>query len=260
MSLTKTYMFIEERLEEILNILNENGRVKVKDLSKRFNVSEGMIRKDLQKLEKSHSIKRTYGGAMLDRQIGSNTSLTTRMHMNQSTKELIAKKAFDIIKDEDIIFLDTSSISLMLANLLAYSSKNITLITNMPIIATLFNNNETVSIICIGGVYDKKSGGLLGSEVIKNIKKYKFNKSFVGSSGVNLANHTVGTVSLEDGNVKEAIISHSKEAFLLVEAVKFNVDGTYSFAELDDFYGIITNSDLNDDLKEKLNKSTIKIL
>ena len=31
-------MFTEERLEQILNILDKNGRVKVKDLSELFNV------------------------------------------------------------------------------------------------------------------------------------------------------------------------------------------------------------------------------
>lgn len=38
-------MFTEERLNEILNILNTYGKVKVKDLSKKFNVTEDCIRK-----------------------------------------------------------------------------------------------------------------------------------------------------------------------------------------------------------------------
>ena len=45
-------MFMEERLNEILEIINKEKKVLVKDLSKRFNVSESMIRKDLHKLER----------------------------------------------------------------------------------------------------------------------------------------------------------------------------------------------------------------
>ena len=45
-------MFIEERYNHILALLEQNGKVLVKDLSKTFNVSESMIRKDLQLLEK----------------------------------------------------------------------------------------------------------------------------------------------------------------------------------------------------------------
>lgn len=40
-------MFVEERHQEILRLLNENEKVKVKELSKRFEVTEDCIRKDL---------------------------------------------------------------------------------------------------------------------------------------------------------------------------------------------------------------------
>lgn len=253
-------MFTEERLEQILNILNKNGRVKVKELSEQFNVSEGMIRKDLQRLEKDGVLQRTYGGAILNRKISKNSSITTRMNINLSSKELISKKAFELIEDGDVVFLETSSINFLLAKLLANSTKKITLITNMSIIPPLFNENETVKLICIGGVYDNKSGGVLGSEVIKSISKYTFNKGFLGSSGVNLITNSVGTVTLEDGNVKELVVSISKEAFLLVEKEKFNVDSTYRFATLNEFDAIITDSDISDEIRAKLKELTIKLI
>ena len=61
-------MFMEERLNEILAIIKEEKKVLVKELSEKFNVSESMIRKDLQRLEKEGKIKRTYGGAILERE------------------------------------------------------------------------------------------------------------------------------------------------------------------------------------------------
>ena len=253
-------MFTEERLEQILSILNETGRIKVKELSERFNVSEGMIRKDLQRLEKSEALQRTYGGAILNRKISKNSSITTRMNVNLNSKELISQKAFALIEDGDVVFLDTSSINFLLAKLISNSTKNLTLITNMSLIPPLFNDNETVKLICIGGVYNNKSGGVFGSEVTKSISKYTFNKGFVGSSGINLITNSVSTVTLEDGNVKEIIVSNSKEVFLLVEKEKFNVDGTYRFATLDDIDVIITSSDLTDEIIEKLSKSTIKLI
>lgn len=253
-------MFTEERLEQILNILNKNGRVKVKELSERFNVSEGMIRKDLQRLEGDGFLQRTYGGAIVNREISKNSSITTRMNVNLNSKELISKKAFDLIEDGDVIFLEPSSINLLLAKLIANSIKKITLITNMSMIPPLFNDNETVKVICIGGVYDNKAGGVFGSEVIKSISKYIFDKGFLGSSGVNLITNSVGTVTLEDGNVKELIVSNSKEVFLLIEKEKFNVDSTYRFATLEEFYAIITDSDISDEIRDSLKKLTVKLI
>jgi DeoR/GlpR family transcriptional regulator of sugar metabolism len=253
-------MFTEERLEQILNILNKNGRVKVKELSEQFNVSEGMIRKDLQRLERDGVLQRTYGGAILNRKISKSSSITTRMKVNLSSKELISKKAFDLIEDGDMIFLESSSINFLLAKLIANSTKKITLITTMSIIPPLFNDNETVILICIGGVYDNKSGGVLGSEAIKSISKYTFNKGFLGSSGVNLITNSVGTVILEDGNLKELIVSNSKEVFLLVEKEKFNVDSPYRFATINEFDAIITDSDITDEIGEKLKNLTVKLI
>ena len=50
-------MFVEERHQEILRLLNENEKVKVKELSKRFEVTEDCIRKDLASMESKESFK-----------------------------------------------------------------------------------------------------------------------------------------------------------------------------------------------------------
>lgn len=253
-------MFTEERHEQILNLLNNNGRVKVKDLSEIFKVTEGMIRKDLQRLEKEGALKRTYGGAILNREISKSSPITTRMNVSLDSKEVISKKAFDLIEDGDVIFIEASSINYLLAQLIASSTKKLTLITNMVIITPLFYDNETVQLICIGGIYDNKSGGVMGSEVIKGISKYYFNKGFLGSSGVNLNSSSVGTATSEDGNVKELVVNNSKEAFLLVEKDKFNLDCIYNYASLEDFDAIITDSDITEEIREHIKKLDIKLI
>lgn len=253
-------MFTEERLEQILEMLNKNGRVKVKELSEFFNVSESMIRKDLQRLESEQLLQRTYGGAILKRKFSESSPISTRLKEHADTKELIAAKAFGLISDGDVVFLESSSINYYLAKLIADSTKKITLITNMSIIPSLFNDNETVKLICIGGIYDRKAGGVLGSEVIKGISKYIFNKGFVGSAGIDLTTNSAYTVTPEDGNVKELVISNSKEAFLLVEKEKFDVDSTYRFAALQEFNAVITDSDISEGIREKMQQLSVKLI
>ena len=50
-------MFVEERHQEILHLLEVNDKVKVKDLSKRFEVTEDCIRKDLASMESRNLFK-----------------------------------------------------------------------------------------------------------------------------------------------------------------------------------------------------------
>ena len=51
-------MFTEERQSAIEKCLRENGKVKVKELSEIFQVTEDCIRKDLKILESFHRIIR----------------------------------------------------------------------------------------------------------------------------------------------------------------------------------------------------------
>lgn len=57
-------MFVSERLDEIIYLINQEGKVEVNKLSKKFNVSKDLIRKDLSKLEENGILERTYGGAV----------------------------------------------------------------------------------------------------------------------------------------------------------------------------------------------------
>ncbi|SHE31051.1 DeoR/GlpR family DNA-binding transcription regulator [Clostridium fallax] len=253
-------MFAEERSQEILNILNKNGKVLVKDLSVKFKVSEGMIRKDLQKLEKHGKLKRTYGGAITNRQIAEKTTISNRKIKNLNKKETISKKALTLIENNDTIFLDISSINLILAKLISKSDKKITLITNMIEIATIFDDTSNVKIICIGGIYDKKLGGIIGSEAIDAILKYRVNKAFIGSCGVNLQDNSISNFDLEEGNTKKAIISSAKVSYLLMEKEKFYYDGIYKFSHLNDIDGIICDAMPEQNICKTLKKYNVSII
>ncbi|MCY6372806.1 DeoR/GlpR family DNA-binding transcription regulator [Clostridium ganghwense] len=253
-------MFAEERLEQILDLLRENGKVLVKDLSIKFNVSEPMIRKDLQRLEKEGKIKRTYGGAILERNLAHNTSISSRMIKNLDLKKKIAQKAFEFIEENDMIFLDISSINFLLAEMIAKSNKRLTILTNMVEITTHFKNNLNTDIICIGGTYSKKLGGVIGSAAIENISKYRVDKAFIGSCGVNLLDNTVSNFDMEEGNTKKAIMNSGKNIYLVMENEKFYFDGAYKFAHLKDIDAIVTEQTPNSKICEVLEKNRIDLI
>ncbi len=73
-------MFLDERLEKILEILENEKKVKVTDLAEKFNVSEVIIRKNLKRLEQEGKLKRTHGGAiLLKEKMGKQSFLTLQV-------------------------------------------------------------------------------------------------------------------------------------------------------------------------------------
>lgn len=253
-------MFIEERLNQIIDILKEEGRVNVKDLSIKFNMSEPAIRKDLQRLEKEGKLKRTYGGAILERQKVETTNIETRLIKNTHIKSFIAEKAFKEINDGEMIFLDISSINYLLAKLIIERNKRVTIVTNMVEVSALLNNNTNTDLICIGGIYNKLLGGVIGSTAIESISKYRADKAFIGSCGVNVHESSISNFDLEEGNTKKAIMNYSKSVYVLIENEKFNLDGSYSFAALEDINIIITEGNPEKNIIQTLSKKNIILL
>lgn len=60
-------MLAIDRRGEILDRIQQEGSVKVPELSAEFKVTEETIRRDLEKLEAEGHITRTYGGAVLNK-------------------------------------------------------------------------------------------------------------------------------------------------------------------------------------------------
>lgn len=253
-------MFLDERLDRIMEMLREEGKVIVKELAETFQVSEGMIRKDLQKLEREGKLKRTYGGAILNRQLVSASELKERLINRSAQKERVAQKAYDLIEDGETVFLDISSINYMIAEKLSKSQKKVTVITNMSVIPPLFPAESKCEILSIGGVYNKELGGVIGSGAVAEILKYRVAKCFLGSCGVSLDFMGVTNFNIEEGNTKSAILSIAKKSFLVMENKKFNVEGVYRFSSLEEVDAIITEGAPEKHILKELEKIKMEVI
>lgn len=256
-------MFLDERLEKILEILKREKKVKVNQLSKEFNVSEVIIRKNLKRLELEGKLKRTHGGAILLKEIAHIITLEERIVNRTKQKEEIAQKILKNIKNGEVIFLDVTSINYIAAEYLSNSDKKITLLTNMPGITTFFNKNQKIKVIVIGGEYNKEIGGNVGIEAVKYIQNYNVDKSFIGSAGIDVDNLKVTNFEAHDGITKKEIIKISKESYLVTEHKKIGVFGSYKFSDLRDFDYLITEKnkkEYEEEILKIFEKNSIEII
>ena len=110
-------MFLEERQEIILQMLAQDGKVRVRELSEKFKVTEDCIRKDLGSLEKQGKLKRTYGGAVRLRENSHMVEVSKHRHTDVEAKQRIAQAAVRLIHEHDMVFLDISTSNLAIAEL-----------------------------------------------------------------------------------------------------------------------------------------------
>ena len=233
-------MFLEERYEKIIELLEKKGRVTVKELSQTFNVTEDCIRKDLRELENRGNLKRVYGGAMIQRNHSDIKPLDERKNINIDAKRSAALRAVDLIEEGDIIFLDVSTTNLEMAKILNKMDIKVTVVSNMLEIILELRKNPTIRTISIGGEFNKEVGAIVGAAANRYISEFTFDKAVIGVCGVNMDTGNISTLDLEDGNTKKTIIKCSNKSYVLMENEKFNYDEFFKFASITDISSIIT--------------------
>lgn len=247
-------MLPEERQNMIVQIVNETGSASVKELSIRFAITEDSIRKDLTALQKRGLIKKTYGGALKLDEDSQERYVSQRKGKYLPDKQKIAKKALQLMKDGDLIFLDISTTSIEIAKLLKTSGLSLTVVTNMVEVMLIMSGDAYNKLIFIGGSFSEGKDGFVGSLANREITSYRFDKSFMGVVGIDMKQASVMTYSLEDSMTKEAVVSSSRAAYLLLESRKLKKHGNYVYASLTDFAGAIAEKPLPNEAKAYFEK------
>ena len=104
------------RRATILNLLEENTKMSVVDLSVSTNVSVVTIRSDLEELEKEGLLKRTHGGAVINRNSRFTNDLEDRKRFKASEKEKIAQAAAELINNGDSLIINVGSTCAYICN------------------------------------------------------------------------------------------------------------------------------------------------
>ena len=253
-------MFLEERQEKILELLATNGKVLVKELAERFGVTEDSIRKDLSTLELDGKLKRTYGGAVAIREKLHVMEANKRRTIDVEAKRKIAAAAFKLIKPGDMIYLDISTINIVLAELIAKADNAFKVVTNMIDVLTILSRSPKVDLIFIGGKINRSRDGFCDGLASEMITRLKPDIAFIGVVGIDVKDNSVSTYQIEDGICKARVTDVSKKSYIVAEARKFSTDGNYTFAHVDDFDGVITDSKPKSDLLRSLNEHNVEII
>lgn len=254
-------MLAKERQNAIVEIINREGAVRVKKLSIQFNVTEDSIRKDLSLLEKKGLLKKTYGGAIKNRVNSHDRYVSQRIGKNVEEKRVIAAKAFDIIQDGDVVFLDISTINIELVKMIVEADKPVTVVTNMiDAILILLNAKETrTKLIFLGGKLNRGRDGFVGTITNRNITNYQFDKAFMGVVGIEPTRNRVYTYDIEDGLTKKSVMEVSNKCYMLMETEKLSKDGNYKYASIDEFTGLIMEKSPESSTVSKLKSYDINI-
>lgn len=247
-------MNITEKEQDLLNLLTHaNTVMTVKDISNKLFISEPTARRYLSSLSEKGLVVRTHGGAMINYNVSLNKSvpLYLRMTSLSETKELIAQKASELIKDGQFIFLDASSTSFHLLPFLR-TFRDITICTNgLKTAITLAEMN--INTIALGGEVNLSNLSCNSVETLDMIKNFNadilfFSCDALSSDGI-LTDNTK-----ESTHLRRQLLKTSAIKVLLMDSSKFNKKCYNNLCSLSDIDYFISDKPLPPELMAMLKK------
>ncbi len=225
-------MMQAERLSLILDKLNENGSVRVAELTKELRASEATIRRDIIELDKQGLLQKVFGGAVANTQPAKAMlrDMTTKAGLHSEEKLQIARYAASLIEDGEYVYLDAGTTTGAMISYLG--AKNITIVTNGARHA-LELAAMGLNVYVLAGHMKSFTEAIVGSGAVEEVQKYRFSKCFMGVDAIDMKNGMT-TSDMEESNIKRAAIACADEVFFLADSSKFDTVAPVRFASLGD--------------------------
>lgn len=214
-------MLLEERLDQICQIVNERGSVTTRELVELLEVSEATIRRDITTLAEQNRIIRAHGGIMAHNAANASledSKVSTRRSENREEKIKIGKVAASLINNNDFVYLDAgTSTEYMIDHITAYGAVFVTnALTNAVQLA-----KRGFTVYIIGGQVKSITEAIIDAEAAESLGKYNFTKGFFGTNGVS-EKQGFTTPDIREASIKSLAMSRCAECYVLCDSSKFN--------------------------------------
>ncbi|WP_152966266.1 DeoR/GlpR family DNA-binding transcription regulator [Ornatilinea apprima] len=251
-------LYMEERRQNILRLLDLQGKVSVTDLSTVFSVSEVTIRADLQALADSGLLIRTHGGALKADPALVDITLTSRRERKASEKSRIGQAAAQLVQDGDSIFLDSSSTALAIAPHLK-NRRNLTVLTNCIAVAQELMDAPEITVVMTGGRLRRDTASLVGGENLDVLARYNIQKGFFGAHGIDFV-EGLTDVSADEAEVKRLLVAKCRMVIAVLDASKWGRVGLSSFATFSSVRVIVTDTNAPAELVARARMEGVEVV
>nr|WP_319489305.1 DeoR/GlpR family DNA-binding transcription regulator [uncultured Caproiciproducens sp.] len=251
-------MSAAERLDIIKQLVANDKKVYVSQLSTKFNMTEETIRRDLEKLEAEGILTRTYGGAILNKESSFDVvHFYKRASINMEQKQMIAVKAVELLKNKSTISADSSSTVMETLKLIKNWS-NVTLLTNSTEALSELNQSE-LRVISTGGVLNKSSLSLQGVVAKKTIENYNVDILLMSCKGLDMQKGALDSNESE-AELKKLMVHQATEVALLVDHTKFDRSAFVQLVDLNHINYIVTDQCPDEKWIQFFQENQIKII
>jgi DeoR/GlpR family transcriptional regulator of sugar metabolism len=231
-------MLKEERHQLILEALSRDAKVVLAEISKQLKVSEDTVRRDIKELSNQKLLREVRGGAIPH--APGPVELKERINYATGKKQLIAQKAVKLIKQGQVIILDSGTSALAVADALP-KDFGITVFTNSYPIVNVLEDRKDVEVFFAGGRLFRESFINVGHEAISFFESIRADICFLGICSIHPELGVTGHF-YDECAVKKAMIKSAGQVIALSTPEKLNTAEAFYICATSALTGMVTSS------------------
>jgi DeoR/GlpR family transcriptional regulator of sugar metabolism len=251
-------LLAEQRRALILDEVRRRGGVRVNELTRRLNVSDMTVRRDLDALARQGVIEKVHGGAVPVTEASTHEpGFEAKSALELSAKEDIARTAAAMAVPGSAVALSGGTTTYALARHLL-DVPDLTVVTNSVRVADVFHaarqalgdSAGAATVVLTGGVRTP-SDSLVGPVADQAIGSLHFDVLFLGVHGISVE-AGLSTPNLAEAETNRRLVGSARRVVVVADHTKWGTVGLSSFATLEQVDTFVTDQGLPAAAREEM--------
>lgn len=231
----------EARRQQLAQLIDARGFVRVTDAADELGVSDVTIRGDLSALERRGAVIRVHGGAMPSAAFRE-SSLEASLDRDAAAKRAIGRAAAALVTSGQSLYVDAGSTAMALAEALVERRDlhDLVVVTSgLTIALALEQAVPRFSVIVTGGTLRPLQHSLVNPFAAPMLESLRLDLAFIGCNGIH-PDAGVTNLNLPDAEIKRLVLTHSRHHVLIADATKIGRVDLAVFAPVSEFQTLVT--------------------
>ncbi|MFI8962515.1 DeoR/GlpR family DNA-binding transcription regulator [Streptomyces sp. NPDC053493] len=254
-------LLAEQRRALILDEVRRRGGVRVNELTRRLNVSDMTVRRDLDALARQGVVAKVHGGAVPVVEASTHEpGFEAKSALELGAKEEIARAAAAMVRPGTAVALSGGTTTYALARHLL-DVPELTVVTNSVRVADVFYEAQhtgsggearpgAATVVLTGGVRTP-SDALVGPVADQAIRSLHFDALFLGVHGISVE-AGLSTPNLAEAETNRRLVRSARRVVVVADHTKWGTVGLSSFATLEEVDTLVTDGGVSPEVREEM--------
>jgi DeoR/GlpR family transcriptional regulator of sugar metabolism len=250
-----------ERRSRILDLLNEDGRVRVMDLVGTLGVTDTSVRRDLSVLEGEGKLRRVHGGAISLPADPRAERYGEKLSLRLAEKRRIGAAAAEMVEPGDVLIIDSGTTTQQVVAGISGTLRTggmLTIVTNSLPLAGELRTWPAPNLILLGGYYLPDYQATVGPQAVEQLSRISADKVFLGADGLTPADGlTTGHVLMAD--LDRLMVERGRQVIVTADSSKLSRAGLVRVIGIGQIQVLITDRDAPPEIVKAIRAEGVEV-